>query len=182
MASIRLTNDTRRLIANRAVEHGFAKREAAIVKEQHALAAKVYDRAYPAKTQKLMETLPKDILRESDTIYFHVGGQYRQVTLAAAKRMGHDRGDLKLAADDKLSEECFDFWRREKELRAERDTARREANAVLRSVTTLEKLLKVWPEVVSFTQDIGVSGQQITALAIPIKDLNVKLGLPPGSK
>ncbi len=182
MASIRLTNDTRHLIAKRAVAHGFDKKEAALLAEERALAAKVYDREYPAKIQKMLEALPNGIVRESDTIRFHVAGQYRMITLAKAKRRGVDCDGLKLAADDKLAVECFDFWRREKAFKEARDLARREANAVLASVTTLARLLQVWPEVESFTQDIGASGQPITALAIPIKDLNVKLGLPPGGK
>ena len=56
------------------------------------------------------------------------------------------------------------------------------AEAVAASVTTLEKLLQVWPEIESFTQDSAKADKPVVALAVPIHDLNKALKLPPKAK
>jgi len=45
-------------------------------------------------------------------------------------------------------------------------------------VTTVNKLIQVWPEVEQFARPFAVESPS-RAIALPIKDLNARLGLPP---
>lgn len=68
------------------------------------------------------------------------------------------------------------------ELKAEIEKASRTAKATLNSVTTIAKLIEVWPEARVFAEKYLVSGDQKALLpAIPRRELNNALGLPPVS-
>ncbi len=139
-------------------------------------------RCAPEKIRKAMEALPDGFVDTEENMRLAVGGECFWLAFGGSRRVanGGDRARLSLAAADPLAKELIDFRRREKATRDERATARREADAVLASVSSLARLLEVWPAVESFTGDIAASGKQITALAVPIKSLNKVLGLPPG--
>jgi len=58
--------------------------------------------------------------------------------------------------------------------------ATKTAEAAMNSVTTVKKLIEVWPEVEEFARPYLVNGEQRAILpAIPRAELNAKLGLPP---
>lgn len=54
-------------------------------------------------------------------------------------------------------------------------------NDVLRQlgkVTTVKKLEQVWPEIMELVPSDWIDKQQSTALALPVSDLNAKIGIP----
>lgn len=58
--------------------------------------------------------------------------------------------------------------------------ASKTAEAAMNSVTTVKKLIEVWPEVEEFARPYLVNGEQRAILpAVPRAELNAKLGLPP---
>jgi hypothetical protein len=55
-----------------------------------------------------------------------------------------------------------------------------ELPATLDSCYTLKQLLDVWPEVKPFVKDmLNVRPSDVVALSLPIKELNLQLGLKP---
>ena len=178
---MRLTNEHREEIARRAIAHGFDVREALLRKEENALAARVYDLAYPAAVRRAMKALPPGFLDTKDSIFARTGGESHWLHFAKGMPVGNLE-TVRLAADDKLAVEIAAHARRSEACAAEKRTACREVAAVLASVATLVRLIEVWPEVESFTEGVGGGGKPVTALAKPIKAINVALGLPPGEK
>lgn len=182
MATIRLTNDIRRVIVKRLNEHAFDKREAALLAEEHALAAKVYDAIYPAKHQKTMTALPKGYLPTRNEVTIYVGGARIGLDLSEERVCGCNTERFAVAASDPLGKAALDFAKKKETLADERSAAGREARSVLNSVTSVGKLREVWPEIDAFVKDIGPESRPVTALAKPIAALNRSLGLPPGAK
>lgn len=69
---------------------------------------------------------------------------------------------------------------KETDLIQEMDSARRTAEAAMNSVTTVKKLIEVWPEVEEFAKVYLNNGERKAVLPmIPRAALNAKLGLPP---
>lgn len=176
---VRLTNDLREVLVARIIAHGFDARAVALLDEEHALARRLYDHRYPAKHQKVMESLPKGFMPEDEHMRVYVGGEHHQFELGACLRQAATPPDrFALAADDKIGALCLDVARRKDALESERRKATSEARHVLRNVSSLAKLLEVWPAVASFTKGIG-GDKPVTTLARPIATLNSTLGLPP---
>ncbi len=184
MATTRLTNDLRHTIAKRAIEHGFAKREAALLAEEHVLARSAYDLLYPKKIQDAMNALPNGFFPTDGGLTVFVEGRRHGLVYAPGIELREAaNGDcLKVRAADSFGKKVVALAEAKENFIAERKAARHEANSVLASVSSLARLLEVWPAVESFTKDIGSSGKPITALAVPIKKLNTTLGLPPDAK
>lgn len=73
----------------------------------------------------------------------------------------------------------YDAWKKaQDDLDAEKSKAKSSAEAVLNSVTTVKKLIEVWPEVEQFARPFAVESPS-RAIALPIRELNARLGLPP---
>jgi hypothetical protein len=132
------------------------------------------------KHQKAMQSLPSGYLPENNYISLYINGQYTQLYLYEQRRVAESRESLSLTSSDPLAIEIRDHRSRTEKVEQDFRKAEGQARAVLASVTTLQKLLDVWPEVEAFTKDFGAEGKPVTALALPIKTLNAALGLPPG--
>ncbi len=183
MGSIRLTNDIRRIILKRLDEHAFAKREAELKAEEHALAERIYAASYSPKVRAAMEALPKGILPTRDDVWIYVDGRHLAPDLPSERPCADDteRHRFAVLGSDPIGAATLAHYKKVTTLANDRDKARREAAGVLNSISTLTKALEIWPEIESFTRDFGIAGKPVTALAIPIKALNVSLGLPPGT-
>lgn len=180
MACIRLTNSIRQSIKNRILDHGFSKREIEFEAYESKLAEKIYDRIYSDKHQALMATMPEGFLDTRSHAHFYINGESFNYELPGVYRCASNIEALSMSSDDKLASLCLDHRAKKKAFLAEKQEASSQARAVLASVSTLAKLLEIWPEIEKFTAEVGGVEKPITALAIPIKSLNLSLGLPPG--
>lgn len=86
-------------------------------------------------------------------------------------------------ATEPLAEEYTQLTREVEDLKAEVKAASRAATVAMESVTTVGKLIEVWPEVEEFARAYLHNGERKAVLpAIPRAELNAALGLPPGEK
>jgi hypothetical protein len=183
MASVRLTDTSRSEILKRALQHAFGKRQKALGEEEHKLALKVYEHVYPKKHRELMAQLPRNYFSWRGNVYCYAGGEGHSLTFEQPKPFGDSVERASFGHDEALGQAVVAFARKKESLKREIDQRREEVRAVLSSVTTLARLLEVWPEIETFTKGIAAAGSKpVTALAIPIRDLNVHLGLPPGAR
>lgn len=181
--SRRLTNDDRRTIRKRLLEHAFAKREAALLKEENVLAAAAYDRVYPKKIRDLMAALPEGFLSEDESIRATVDGRQFDLKFSEPRRGRHGSPHYTTAkffnvlGDDALGTKILAHANAEKALKEEQDKASSNIRAALLAMTTVKQCIERWPEARVFVEDL--EKKPVTALAIPLRDLNRALGLPP---
>ena len=84
-----------------------------------------------------------------------------------------------IAADEQLRTDLHAFLRKKLKLESDKAAARSEIEAVLYSITTVKKLLAVWPELASVPgldlEPEATAGQQ---MVVSLAELNKTLGLP----
>lgn len=202
----RLTKYDRERLKKNIISHKFdAKKFEEHEKAIASLAAAVYNSVLSDKDQALIASLPKGWIGEHNHIYVNWSGNqtnlsfngdlaghidwevrgltgYRGKTASVTKPIPQSltsynspnvraKGDI----EDRIRvtiKEVQDF---NKEIK----TLSRSVGAVLSSVTTTNRLKEVWPESKPFVDALFKSGKpQSTAVALPINDLNQKLGLP----
>lgn len=173
---MRLTNGHRDIIIERLCEQCFGKQERELHKAKKDFADKVYEDMYPVALRRLMEKLPKGYLPTTDSIYGSFGGQRHWLTMSKVRRVANDRLDKHYTASEPLCAEFFELLHQEKNYQDERNTAIRQARAVLNSCTTLKKLIEVWPEVKPFVADFGKKPVTTKALTLSISELNKHFG------
>lgn len=173
MSTVRLTNYIRETVLARLLKHAFEAREKALEKDKHAFARQVYDAIYPAAIQKAMKALPKGYLPTDGDLKVSFDGKYTHVYFGESRLVAkcHEYNAAKVFEPKKI----------EDALKAEKSKAKSSAEAALNSCTTVKKLIEVWPEVEPFVKDFATTSQS-RALALPIKELNKSLGLPPEGK
>lgn len=195
MASTRLTNYIRDRIRQALIKRTFDPRKKELTETEHALGRAVYNDLYSAEVQMQMHRMPEGFLPTACGVQVKFGDSFVQVnwdSADAARRIAArriaDKHDIRGRAaakvyepDHQLTKEFQKLQQLHKQFDDEMYEARRQINSLLGSCTTVEKLIRTWPEVEEFAKpflgkDAGVPS---TALAIPIADLNKILGLPP---
>ena len=183
--SRRLTNDDRKLIRERILEHAFSKRAKALAAEENALADAAYDRIYSKKVRDAMAALPRGFLVEDEEIYANVAGRRFCLKLTEPRRaragyaLNNSDKCFNVLADDALGMKILAHGDAKKALQAEREKALSSIRAALASMSTVKQCIERWPEIRAFVEDL--EKKPVTALAIPLRDLNRTLGLPPSN-
>lgn len=197
--TVRLTANIREQIKRAALEHKFGPLALSFVDEMRVLAADAYDDIYSKKDQALMESLPDGWLPTTNAIDVKMGSGDRFYTsirfngtfsspvfrtlseipepVSKRTQSRHKWGCIKAyndqdplairfqAISDKIS--AMDEKFREAEV---------SLGAALNSVTTLKRLIEVWPEVEPFTKKFTKAPAALPAL--PTQHLNTILDLP----
>lgn len=173
-------NQTTRLgIVNRLIEHRFSKEAAALDAKREALAAKIYDDAFPKKQRDLMASLPDGWLPMTTTVKFATAGVVEMLRLPEARRIPHEREYHVLKAYEATSaiaEAFADIKSKVAEHRKQREECRSEAIATLSSFRTTTALIKAWPEIAPFCK--VESGTAPNLPSISTADLNARFNLP----
>lgn len=148
MAQRRLTNTLRQQILGKILDHAFAKREEILMARELRLAIKVRDRKLGSflHSWKAMPDFLRDVRRDSARV--RVGGQIFLLKLPKDVETVHQ--ELSLAADDPLGEHITRWADDRRTLLKQREELRAQAWAILCSVTTVKRLLEVWPETREF--------------------------------
>lgn len=180
--SRRLTNDDRKLILERLIEHAYAKREAALLETSNVLGMQAHDRIYSKKIRDTMASLPEGFLSVDNDVCVNVGGKRIELRLATSVRVrqgytAHSERSLSLLGDDAFGLKVVAHAKAIETLRDEKNTAERNIRLALSAMSTVKACIERWPEARTFVEDL--EKKPVMALAIPLRDLNKTLGLPP---
>lgn len=194
--SKKLNKTIKNQIQEALIKHTFNKKLVKIADKKAKFALKVYNDVYPKKHREIMETCPEGWLKKQDSMavsfcnsftHLYFNGSESHYNCHNRVLKGRDRVfflvpgsgyNAKKAYDGehKLSVEHAKLMLEEDELHKELHEASGKAEAVIGSVTTIKKLISVWPEIEEFIPES--SKREATNLpAFPIEDLNKSFGL-----
>ena len=205
--SQRLTNSIRDKLQEQLLQRAFKKRAQDLVNRCALFAIRVYEDAF-ARDLKQIKGLPNGWLGTDTDIKVMMSGQMTVLRFWGTldecrfgdgfKQAGVDyykKNDLPFPYK-KRGQVCgqydgthalaieYDAIKHEvAELEGEIHRARKTARAAMDAVGTVERLIKIWPEVEEFAKTYLRDGEQKALLpAIPRAELNAALNLPPEEK
>lgn len=196
--STRLTSSIREAIAKAVMKHRYEATVKALIEEKAAFGMMVYEDLYSKATREKMNALPEGWLSTSDNVavtfgatydrvYFngYTHGKILSVVSSEDRRKGgslrlwgkHEHGCAKVyEASHPLAEANFKLDAKERELKTQFDETRRQVDAALAAVTTVKKLIEVWPEIAPFC--IEFENEKPHLPALPTSKLNAILDMP----
>lgn len=186
MGTIKLTKGMRNNIVN-DITSGLQLEVRRIRDEGSKLAQQLYEETFSPEERGLMSSLPEGWLMTFDTFYVEAFGVDPRPTRVALKLPFRERRPYEFDTHPNTIElpktfhDNYRAWFFRLEQAQERlDQAKRKAGVVLHSVTTVGRLLEVWPEIEPAVQRcVGTTPTQSgQALALPIGELNNVLKLP----
>lgn len=124
------------------------------LKEQYFTAEEVYEAFYTKAVRDKMYALPEGWLEEHESCYVSFGGQRLYMYFEkndSGKRqskrfLNKDNGSMVFPVDHKLTVKFTKNFQEKQKLEEELYRFQCKVEATLRSVTTVPKLLTVWPE------------------------------------
>lgn len=189
----KLTVAMRDAIVEKAVEKAGLKKEAiALAERRKVWAEKVADESVGGaeavaklneankKIARIMATLPKDLQEDlragplTGSILAAFGGRRVYVNHWDGRRPAKD--GLMLAADHPLTVEFEALETIEDDLKDRRDKLKHDVRAMVNSVTTVARLLAVWPEAKELIPTYATQPKNLPA--VNIDNLNAAIGLP----
>lgn len=193
----RLTNDLREKIANDILRHRFNEQVDALIADRAALAEAIYNDIYRKAEREKMDALPNGWLPEETNIgvqfvaryeNFEFNGHFYGKLGALRTKREDDRvsrrvqfrhrvGCAKVYEEGhKLAVHHAELDARWSAMKAEYEAASRQTMAALASVSTIKRLIEVWPEVAPFVAKYDE--QPCNLPSVPTDKLNEMLGLP----
>ena len=173
---MKLTNQIRDDIRSQLMKKAFSKKQELIAEAEFNVSQSLYDE-YIKEYQKYINKLPENWLTKRDYIYIRdINGYLLSVQLRGNIKTTRDLPSFQLKKEDRTQELLTKFLKQKEEFIKEKQTMDLEIKSVLNSVNTTQQLLKTWPEVEEFIP--RDAERPITALALPIKNLNKSIGLP----
>jgi len=146
---MRLNKELRKQIENALIEKQFGPKRKKLTRRFENFADEIYRHAHPPKTRELMDSLPEGFLATTDRVPTHFTGLMRvHLRMTTARRFAAiDAHRAQEYAKDTPQWRKFNaLTQARRALGDTEDETRREIRAVLHSVTTVKKLLEVWPE------------------------------------
>lgn len=176
---MRLTNDMRTSICAELLTRRFQDQEKQLALDKTAFADFLYESWFSNEEMILITQCPSEWFTYTDSIGFTYQGNTYNINLSKHRRIpaSHDRyrsNDLSPA----LAKKWQKWTERDTSLRDKRYDLKSKCLAVMRSVTTTQRLVEIWPELQAFIPTEGKGPAMCTALSIPMKELNADLGLP----
>lgn len=132
------------------------------------------------KITRIVKSLPESLQSElragplEGTIFASFGGMRTRINEWPGHRPA--RTGMILASDHPLTIQFEKLEAREKELASKKSNLRAEVRAVVGSVTTVNKLLAVWPDAKELIPAQAVQSTNLPA--VNIESLNAAIGLP----
>lgn len=199
MTSIRLTKTIKEKILEELIKYNFQERYDQLDKEFYCFSQRIYQDVYRNKIEDFY-ALKEGWLPESNSIRVTFSGRHDYVYFDGSmyskphqirinrdeylnKKMRIPYKDVnntvkQYEANDKLTQEYDKLTNKAKDLYGEFETVKHKTSAALDSVTTVNSLIKMWPEVKPFLEGIIDLETKTKALAIPKAELNRLLNLP----
>lgn len=204
---MRLTNTIKEQIVKAAIEKaGFHKREEGIIKRRAAWAENVRIHALGGEgNAKKMESLAEQVKalaneipanlcltskmlrRDNEVRYVNVAGLRARAWFSGYEIGGTgEESEMRITpqecvihADNPLAKEFHEIAGLQAEYDSEMERLELSVRGALAKVTTVKKLLQVWPEAAELIP--LVAAKEVKQLpAIPVDDLNKMIGLPTG--
>jgi len=191
MKSVRLTNNRREVILSNLLKDKFIVPIDEFKEKQSSIAEDVYTEFFGRAAIKRMYSLPRGWMEERPTFSAKLGGYSHHFTVGEdwkrsveykekcyqnrwCVRMPTD-ASIMLPADHKLSIEYQKAEDAKAKINESRAHAYAQASSVLLSVSTLKRLMEVWPEVGPYVPADMYEEQVLPTL--PIQSLNETFGL-----
>ncbi len=179
----RITADIRDSILDRLKDQ-FTPRFDELGKLEHDVAEKAYAEMMGSDAIQMV-ALPEGWLPTSSSITVcperKRADYYESFSFAHPKRFKADKNNYYDSPSAQLLEFCKSYTADKAQAHTDRKEALSEARRVIESVTTLNKLIEVWPEMASVIRDIGEEPNPTKQVPAKILDqLNAKLRLPVG--
>lgn len=177
----RLTQYVKDQVLEHLLDRAFGARTKELEKAAGELTDLMYDFLVPPDLQKQMDKLPKGSFPVVGGIYVKVNSDYHTRGFAKPKQNRavpyHMKGTAQIIPDNSdLAKEHHRLTLLRDALKEEKREAKAAARSALDSVTTVKRLIELWPEVEPFI--IKVAGPAPSnQLAVPVDVLNQKLGL-----
>jgi hypothetical protein len=208
MASTRLTNHIRDSLMNSLLQRAFKAKGEDLIERCADYAERLYRDAMGSNLLQI-NALPEGWLPTDDDIKVQLGGEFETIYFSGAlnrwalPEVFRRAGVTKL--DDRRWKRFPNKWKGSvvkqypgdhavvgefqkldddwNELETEMERARKVALAAMSSVSTVKKLIDIWPEVEEFAKHYLVDGERKAILpAISRDQLNTMLNLPPEEK
>jgi hypothetical protein len=199
MSTVRLSVGIKESVERELISYRFAEEAKTLVSDFATLALDVYHDVYPETDRVKMQRLPRGWLPKRGDVKVTFAGEMTQLPFRGrchgeiARARGKDgcsteaerlipfsdyggRCVKQYEATHDLAERFAALEQRWSQLEADIRAAQRAARAAMDSVTTVKRLIEVWPEVAPFVQHY--ENKPNTLPAVPRSDLNVALGLP----
>lgn len=172
--STRLNSELRIAIVQALLDHKFLTTKNKHELDRVEFAEAVYNDMYSESDRRLMAKLPKGWLQVHTSFTAHFVGRWERLQLKKERRFAHVCSPKYPSGHD-LTTTLFKMQRAETELDEQLRSTHAATMAMLTSCSTIEMLLKRWPEVKPF---VPKAAAITTALALPVKELNAMFGLP----
>ena len=186
MRSVRLTESMRYAIQGAMIAQRFKAEEERLKREERELALAVYRDIYPGDVRTLLSRVPEGFLLRSESVLVSFDGEMKLLNFGERLpvKQEHDRHRCAAkvyAGGDPLTVRFTQLRGEDEVMKAQMAEARASIKAVLSSVTTIKKLIAVWPEAEPFAAPYNSTQGDATAvraLTVPLPKLNALLGLP----
>lgn len=203
----RLTTNIREALLKKLLKRAFGGQVQDLMERQSKFAVRLYEDALGKKDLALVNSLPKGWLPEDDDFKVQIAGTVQGIYLNGTlngysipsefRDAGAECARIYLPfpnskkqqvmkvyeAGHPLAEEFQAFCNETTDLKEKIGRAARTAKSAMESVTTVKKLIEVWPEVEEFAKDYLHDGERKAVLPmIPRTELNAALNLPPEEK
>lgn len=173
----KLNTSIRNDIIRGLVLKSFKDERQALLAEEHDLAAQVWAAGFKSEHLKLIRQCPASWFETTTEIKGRFDFQHINLSAKEGLPIPHARRwatHVSLDAKDALAVLVMDWHRRQEEFNAKVNKAKRMAEATLASVSTVNRLIEVWPEVKPFIPEAAKVGLPM----VPVKELNAAFKLP----
>ena len=204
MAQNRLTNPIRNSIVNDLIVHAFLAQAQAQVDAECLLTKDIWDNLFGDK-QTILDSAPEGWFGKGNSFKIAVDNSVTQLNFSdglsrtyycSLRSLGVSRDDIpaikmphnacsgaclkNYEPDSSFGKRLIDLGLSRGILIDEIDKNKRTAEVTLNSVSSISKLIDIWPECALFAEPYRTNGEQKALLpAIPRAELNSALRLPP---
>ena len=204
MASNRLTNSIRQSIVTDLIKHAFLDRAQAQLDAECLLIKQIWDDIIGTK-QSILDSAPTGWFQKDNGFKIAIDREVTRLNLITGfssgyncklRRVGARRDDIfditmpynatrgsclkNYKSDSILGKRLQDLTASHDLLSEAIDSSQRTAIVTLNSVSSIAKLVDIWPECAVFAEPYRINGEQRAILpAIPRAELNAALCLPP---
>ena len=183
----KITSTMRQTITRKLLSHRFDAEDKATRKREHELAMRVYRLRYDAATRKRMDAMPDGWLATESRCLVDMPGPGRSDKLYFIEPMrvqfvdqGRyvDLGKVKTATVQALAVDIAHHLDAKESLARAKRALSEKTDSTLRGFATIERLVKAWPEVKPFIDQLGYDVAKKSLPAVIPTGLNADLGLP----
>lgn len=182
MASTRLNKELKEDILDALIARTFSKKRDALRKARKDFALELYNSLYPPEMLARMKALPDGFFRTTLSLRVNddswQGKEYKfddPKIIAACHNGKLEKSQIGPAMYDKHEKQID----KERKLKTAIDEASAKAMSVMNSVSTVKRLIEVWPDIKKIAEPFDIGVASINVPAIRIEELNKAFELPP---